>query len=76
MADTTEFKEESTNRKSSTGLVLIATGVALGIGATAWFMKRKHEAKVAWDPERILDACDTAAAKLDEILFAETRQVG
>ncbi|MFM9874624.1 MAG: hypothetical protein ACKVQS_14305 [Fimbriimonadaceae bacterium] len=76
MAETKEFKEESTDRKAPSGLVLIAAGVALGLGATAWLMKRKHDTKIAWDPDSILDACDNAAAKLDEILFAETRQVG
>lgn len=77
MSHRIEFNEGSTPPKTNhAGLVLIGTGIAIGLGAAAWFLKRKQDTKIAWDPERILDACDTAAARLDEILFAETRQVG
>ncbi len=77
MATRKEIKEDSkASNHSNSGLVLVFTGVAIGLGAAAWLLKRKHDTKVAWDPERILDACDNAAARLDEILFAETRQVG
>lgn len=76
MAENKEFKEESLDRKSPTGLILVAAGVAIGLGAAAWLLKRKNDTNISWDPERILDACDSAAARLDEILFAEARQVG
>lgn len=74
-----EVQTESNTPKQShtpTGSIMLATGLALGLAATAWLINRRHKNKVAWDPERILDACDTAAARLDEILYQETRQVG
>ena len=77
MAENKEFNEESTEtNQPKSGLILVATGVAIGLGAVAWLLKRKHDTKIAWDPEKILDACDAAAARLDEILFTETRHAG
>lgn len=73
-------KAVNDNRKippAPSGWVLGAAGVALGLGAAAWLLTRRHKTKLAWDPDRILEACDAAAARLDDILFAEqSRQAG
>ncbi|ARU40673.1 hypothetical protein CCB80_05780 [Armatimonadetes bacterium Uphvl-Ar1] len=75
--DASEQAEGKTQSKgSATGVILLATGLAVGLSAAAWLLKQRHDKKISWDPERILDACDAAAAKLDEILFQESRQAG
>ena len=67
----------TTDPKPQTGAIMLMTGLMIGLGAAAWLLKQKRDQKIAWDPDRILDACDAAAAQLDDILFAEqSRRVG
>lgn len=69
--------DKGTKTAAPTTWVMGAAGLAIGLGAAAWFLTRRHKAKIALDPERIIEACDAAAARLDEILFAEhSRQAG
>ena len=53
-------------------LVLIAAGAAVGIGAAAWFLKVRHGKAITWDADKLMEACDTAAAKMDDILYGES----
>jgi hypothetical protein len=64
--------------KPTTGALMLAAGIVMGLGATVWLIKQKRDQHVAWDPEHIINACDAAAAKLDEILCADeqSRRVG
>jgi hypothetical protein len=69
-------KDKTESKGSAAGIILLATGLAIGLSAAAWIIKQRHDKQISWDPERILDACDAAAAKLDDILFQESRQAG
>lgn len=48
----------------------IAAGAVLGVAAWAMFSRRKA-GEPLWDAESVLQACESAAAKLDEILMSE-----
>lgn len=73
------IKEDTNHAQTSAmPLVLIAAGAAVGIGAAAWFLKTRHGKSFTWDADKLIDACDVAAAKMDDILYGESnkRQVG
>lgn len=75
MAQETIKEDTIQNQKSALPVIWLAAGAAVGIGAAAWFLKTRAGKSLAWDAEKLIDACDAAALKLDEILFAESRQV-
>ncbi|MDI9641457.1 hypothetical protein QPK87_07280 [Kamptonema cortianum] len=62
------MSEEKKDRSAAVGMV--ALGVALGVAAFAFLARRRRD-ETPWDVDRVLDACDLAAAKLDEILLGE-----
>ncbi len=53
---------------------LLAAGVAVGIATVMWLFSSRRVASSHPVAESILDFCDSAAAKMDEILKAETTQ--
>ena len=50
----------------------IVAGAAVGIAAFTYLTRRAKAGKPVWDPNSILDACERAAARLDEILLGES----
>ncbi|MCB0826727.1 MAG: hypothetical protein KDC26_11100 [Armatimonadetes bacterium] len=67
------MKSESSAKTKSQGssLGILLTGVAIG-AAAAWAFSRRKGEKLPWDVDSVLDACDRAAAKLDDLLTVET----
>lgn len=62
-------KNETEIKKTSHGATWIILGAALGVAAVTLFTKRRHNER--FDVTTVIDACDRAAAKLDEILTGE-----
>lgn len=73
-----EATTESSSKESGTPGLLLAAGLAIGLGAAAWFLSKRHSHALNWSTDSILDACDAAAAKMEEILHGESghRNVG
>lgn len=76
MAQETIKEDTLQKQKSALPMIWLAAGVAVGLGAATWFLKTRQGKALPWDADKLIDACDAAAAKLDEILFTESRQVG
>ncbi|MBX3115030.1 MAG: hypothetical protein KF836_10735 [Fimbriimonadaceae bacterium] len=76
MAQETIKEDTLQKQKSALPMIWLAAGAAVGLGAAAWFLKTRQGKALPWDADKLIDACDAAAAKLDEILFTESRQVG
>ena len=67
------MKSESVAKSKSHGssIGILLTGVAIG-AAAAWALSRRKGEKLPWDVDTVLDACDRAAAKLDDLLIVGT----